>query len=32
MKTFWGDHLNEKSHWYKVGVELTGSPTISYLT
>ncbi len=32
MKTFWGDHLNPKSHWYKVGMELTGSATISYLT
>ena len=32
LKTFWGETLNPKSHWYKVGVELTGSPTISFLT
>lgn len=32
LKVFWGEHLNPNSHWYKVGVELTGAPTISFLT
>lgn len=31
IKTMWGDHLNPKSHWYLVGVDLLGAPTIMYL-
>ena len=31
LKIIWGDDLNPNSHWYKVGVELLGSPTIMYI-
>jgi hypothetical protein len=31
LKIHWGDDLNPNSHWYKVGVELLGSPTIDYI-
>jgi hypothetical protein len=26
LLVMWGDDLNPKSHWYKVGIELFGSP------
>ena len=26
LLVMWGDDLNPKSHWYKVGIELLGSP------
>lgn len=27
IKTMWGEDLNPNSHWYKVGLEVLGSPT-----
>jgi hypothetical protein len=31
VKTMWGDDLNPNAHWYKVGVDLLGAPTVMYL-
>jgi hypothetical protein len=31
VKTMWGDHLNPNSHYYIVGVDLLGAPTIMYV-
>lgn len=30
VKALWGDALNPNSHWYKVGVDALGSPTVQY--
>ena len=30
VKTMWGEGLNPNSHWYIVGVDLLGAPTILY--
>lgn len=27
VKAMWGDALNPNSHWYRVGIEVLGSPT-----
>ena len=32
MKQMWGDSLNPNSHWYVVGVDVLGSPTVLTLT
>lgn len=31
MKIIGGDDLNPRSHWYKVGLELIGSPTETFI-
>lgn len=31
LKIMWGERLNPNSHWYRVGVELIGTPTEQFL-
>ncbi len=31
VKSIWGEDLNPNSHWYMVGVDLLGAPTIMYI-
>lgn len=31
LKIMWGDKLNPNSHWYRVGIELIGTPTEQFI-